>query len=385
VTCPFLHAVLVPKIGEVRHSANEQTFVRRYNGGPRERGRLRLANWRYKAHFDGEHTYYFVGAPWTSAPLSLAMIDIDIQKARKVGTPEGARQFAELLKGTWPGLAFEPSTGGKGRHGYFLVAKAGRTAADVRAALKALEHRLSQLLADSGLDVEMVEVKGAPPEIAYDRAGKAFAVHYGTAAKLPRTLTAEQLQAAPRFTVEELLALDVPRPKVPRRSRGLNAGSVSGVLFPDAELANLSHYAELARALTGGASLRTSGRPVATIEDFAVVLLLLNFLDKNRNADGAMPTERVRSLWEALYQAGNVGRQWSYKRFAAIRNFLSDSGLIAWQDNQYAIGRACKWAPAPELIRLVTVKDALSSPPLSQSSPGPRPVVAAAVEGRGAA
>ena len=147
------------------------------------------------------------------------------------------------------------------------------------------------------------------------------------------------------------------------------------MLVSDAELASLPRHVELARTLTGGESLRTSARHVATPEDVAVLLLLLKALHAHPNPDGTMPTERVRGLWESLHQAGDVKRQWNRKRFTALRDFLSDRGLLAWRDNRYAAGRACKWAPSAELMRLVTLKASSSLPWMSRSGsgPGPRP------------
>jgi hypothetical protein len=371
-TYPHLYGVKLPE--GPRPSRTRERFVADYNRVPKRRWSRRLANYRYEEHFAGEQTLYFYGRPEKRAALSLAMVDIDVHKT---GTTADARKFAELLRDRWPGLAFEPSTHGNGVHGYLVVQKRGRPTAEPNAALKALERHLDQLLADSGLDIQCVEVKGTAPEFRYDAEGRIEidTLKFGMLAKLPRTLTAEQLDGLPRFGLDELLALDPPpRPKAPAtRRRGPNAGSVSGVLVSDAELADLPWYAELARTITGGENLRTSARQVATPEDFAVVLLLLKALHKNANADGSMPTARIRGLWESLHRAGDVRRQWNANRFKAVRDVLSDLGLLAWRDNKYATGRACKWAPSAELVRLVTLKASSSLPLVSQSGPGPRP------------
>ena len=51
------------------------------------------------------------------------MIDIDCHKS---GNPESAKAFADWLKDNYfPNLYHEPSTNGKGRHGYFVLFKDG--------------------------------------------------------------------------------------------------------------------------------------------------------------------------------------------------------------------------------------------------------------------
>ena len=41
---------------------------------------------------------------------------------------------------------------------------------------------------------------------------------------------------------------------------------------------------------------------------------------------------RVKALWDAAYEAGDTSRAFSFHRFQAIRNMLSDMGLLEWED-----------------------------------------------------
>ena len=61
-----------------------------------------------------------------------------------------------------------------------------------------------------------------------------------------------------------------------------------------------------------------------------------------------------KGLWSALYEAGDVGRAFDCYRFKAIRDYLSDLGLLYWEDRTFVAptkdqhgnkfsGRACKW------------------------------------------
>jgi hypothetical protein len=51
-----------------------------------------------------------------------------------------------------------------------------------------------------------------------------------------------------------------------------------------------------------------------------------------------MPSRRIGAIWAAMFKGKEVNRPHCVKRVAAIRNHLSDLGLIAWQDERY-------WAP----------------------------------------
>ena len=82
-----------------------------------------LTNAQMLDHFSGKATYYFWADGRIKTPYALLSIDID---NHKVGTLDAALAFAQYLKDTiFPGLYFEPSTGGKGVHGYVLIDKRG--------------------------------------------------------------------------------------------------------------------------------------------------------------------------------------------------------------------------------------------------------------------
>ncbi len=127
-------------------------------------------------------------------------------------------------------------------------------------------------------------------------------------------------------------------------------GSMSGKVIDDAELQNLAHYRQVATRLMESHTISTTGRAVATVEDVAIMFMLLRFFHGNMNADGTLPVARVEGLWKALSGAGDVVRAWEAKRFTAIRNWLSSLGLIDWQDHSYQIGRPGKRGRKPKPI-----------------------------------
>ena len=97
----------------------------------------RLTNSMLDAHWSGEETFYFTAAGSSRCNEILVNLDIDCHGS---GTERGALDTAEYLKATFfPGLYHEPSTNGRGRHGYFVLEKCGLNAEGVKVLLKGLE------------------------------------------------------------------------------------------------------------------------------------------------------------------------------------------------------------------------------------------------------
>ena len=116
-------------------------------------------------HCEGEETYYYAGSQESKKkPEMLAMIDIDCHKS---GTLKGALAFAHFLRGTlFPNLYFEISTNGNGVHCYLILEKDGLGAGTIKTILmRQLQPHLNELA--NGFDIELVEIKGLPPEIEW--------------------------------------------------------------------------------------------------------------------------------------------------------------------------------------------------------------------------
>ena len=121
------------------------------------------------------------------------MIDIDCHKS---GNPESARAFADWLKDNYfPNLYHEPSTNGKGRHGYFVLFKTGCKDVAVANILKRLEKTLKKLLevflaAHPEYQVENVEIKGTPHILTWAKGEKRKieTMKSGSLAKIPRDI-----------------------------------------------------------------------------------------------------------------------------------------------------------------------------------------------------
>lgn len=285
-TYPLLYGVKTA-VGP-RPSLAKERFVARYNYPLFKHTIRKLANYDYAAQFSGDETLYFYGNPYWSAEKTLVMIDVDCHKR---GTLQGARRFAEYLQERWTGLAFEVSTNGNGVHAYVFLSKHKRTVQDVKAALRNFDKYLKLLALEGEFDIENVEIKGLPPEIEYHKEGGITEITYGSLAKLPPTLTFEQLSATTTFQ---------------------------------------------------------------TARDMAILLAILKALFNNRNPEGTMPTERIKALWDVLYENGDVSRPWNHHRYKVMRDWLSEQGRLDWQDHRYCWGQggekgiACKWSLTPE-------------------------------------
>lgn len=370
--CPFVYGERTP-VG-VRPSITKESFVGRWNMGI---GLPSLPNYRLLDHFNGLETLYFFGNGWKKAKRSLVMIDIDVLKARGLGSPEGARRFTRHLQSIWPGLYVEPSTNGLGMHGYLILWKKDADAARTNTALKRLEAWLRAEARKVNADIEQVEVKGACLDMTFSDGGLVQSVKYGFFGKLPRDaarfeewqnttmLRVRDLEGSqydvvecgpPAVTPEPEAVVKLPVPAIPvRQKTGSVVGSVTGKVIGEDELAAITQFERLYREWAGPNDLM-AGKFRVTAYDFAVAMVFLRHFKADPNVDGSLPTRRVGELWTALFKAGDVQRGWNHHRWKRIRDFLSARGHIDWSDHRYQYGVvaggdggqdvrgiACKW------------------------------------------
>ena len=144
----------------------------------------------------------------------------------------------------------------------------------------------------------------------------------------------------PVLTVAQLQELIKDVEEKPRVMRAVPAGSIAGKYITPKMLEWLPKYRELADTFMEHHALPvSSGRGVATSEDVAILLLILEFFESDPNLDGSMPYDRIKGMWNALWQAGDIERKWDDKRYAAARDYLSSLGLITWTDASYRMPR----------------------------------------------
>jgi hypothetical protein len=287
------------------------------------------------------------------------MLDVD---AHKVGNLENAMEFARRLRDRFlPDCYVETSTNGKGAHVFLIIDKTDWADADYNAVLKELDGWLKAVLAETGIELDTVEVKGSCATVSWkDGMPKHVA---GTLAKLPREWERfDELRRSPVYTAHQLLALMKANPIkagcAPKTQRMRQSGSIPchGIV-PE----RIESWIEAAKRLLPMAvhvGRTTENRLVVTSEDVGIFCALLEFVGKHMNSDGTLPWARTKGLWDCLHERGVVCRSFNAKRFAWIRRFLDGAGLVEVQDPTYVIGeRAAKWSPSAAFWELASSLD----------------------------
>ena len=334
---------------------SQRRVMRHFEGAPRE---FRIGG---KTVVKPE-TFYFTGRRTRTGEtcLTLLMLDVD---AHKVGTLENAMAFAGHLKDWFlPECYVETSTNGNGAHVFLVIDKTDWADADYNGVLRELDRWLKGVLAETGIVLDTVEVKGSCATVSWkDGMPKHVA---GLLAKLPREWERfEELRSSPTYTAHQLLALVHDNPietkeHAPKTQRMRQSGSIPchGIV-PE----RMESWIETAKRLLPtdvhvGKSL--NNRLVVTAEDVGIFCALLEFVGKHMNEDGTLPWARTKGLWDCLYERGVVSRSFNAKRFAWIRRFLDGAGLVEVQDPTYVIGeRAAKWSPSEKFWELASSLD----------------------------
>jgi hypothetical protein len=374
--CSFVRKLISPygfgwegEDGGVGRYSNEQ-LIRWYNtksfmGTP--------TNSDYYAHFTGQATLYFWADGRKSSPQTISMIDIDCHKR---GNPQSATAFADWLKDNYfPNLYHEPSTHGKGRHGYFVLFKDGFKDVGVSNALKRLDKTLKKLLevflaTHPQYEIENVETKGTPHIIAWAKGAKRQieSMKSGCLAKLPRDIVNrfdefKQTTVLSFYDIDELEAkvdqIMMPAPK--KLSIFKIKGSTAAHPITKDEIEAISGpYLEFARSWVPE-SVSTSSRAKVDAIDLAISLSILKFCSQNMNTDGTMPTKRIKTIWDRMFAEGEIDRAFDYHRWKVIRDLIESNDGLEMQDRLYYTGfvndqgqeikgRAAKWKLADWLV-----------------------------------
>lgn len=319
-------------------------------------------------HFNCKSTHYY----WADLKAESILIMGDVDCHDK-GTAEGAIAFCKYLAETiLPRLYFEPSTNGNGAHFYIDIQNIGLklTRGDISRLANRLAKKFNEL--SKGFDVQMVEIKGHPPEVKqrqFQRVEHGYQVvpaevlTYGQFAKLPRLSSFDnfdQFKNRPVLTPEEIeserfdgeIAADVEDCSDVRASEG----SCMWVTQDDQRmLDNLTAWCKSQELH----NLKTSGRHIVEARDFAVAMLVVKKLSDILKNDDPMRTMRLWGVWNSIYSAGVVDRAFDPKRWKVIRNTLSERGLLDWHDSSYVVpmegeGRAMNWRLGQELLDVMS-------------------------------
>ena len=108
-------------------------------------------------------------------------------------------------------------------------------------------------------------------------------------------------------------------------------------------------------------SVETSSRAKVEPADLAIALPIVKYCSQKRNADGTMPTRRIKVIWDRLFAEGEVDRAFDYHRWRVIRNLIEVQGGLEMEDRHFYTGfvneagtlikgLAAKWKMADWLI-----------------------------------
>ena len=373
--CSYLRKLISPygfgwsKPGGVDRYTNEQ-LIRWYNnsgfmGTP--------TNSDLYAHFAGQDTLYFWADGRKSSPQTLSMIDIDCHGQ---GNAQSAKAFADWLRDNYfPCLYHEPSTHGKGRHGYFVLFKDGFGDVAVVNILKRLEKTLKKLLQiflaiNPQYEIENVEIKGTPHIITWAKGSRRQieTMKSGDLAKLPRDIL-DRFDEFKNTTVLSFQEIDdlgqkvekmvIPGPK--KLSVFKVKGSTPNHPITKDEIEAISGpYLEFARTWVPE-PVGTSSRARVDAMDLAIALSILKFSSRSMNSDGTMPTNRIKVIWDQMYENGEVDRAFDYHRWRVIRDLIEVQSGLEMVDRRFYTGfvndrgqeisgRAAKWRMAEWLV-----------------------------------
>lgn len=312
------------------------------------------------AHCDGQLTLFYCGR---ANGLMLLALDVD---NKNCGSATGAAAFCERISSLdlFNGLYHEPSRGGKGRHGNFILDPCGLDVEAVKSLMKIVAIWANEEA--QNFDVENVEIKGLPPDTTISD-GRVQHYKAGVLATVPRGLVDrfEEVRKMPVIPANQLRKLVSPAylrnlGRKPEHEEPCQtdtvapslkvvlpcAGSTRGKHISDEMLQDLDEggcYSRIASSLLGDSRLgdsrlSTTTRAVATAIDLAILLMILEFCTNNANENGGLPEKRVAELWKALFGCRDIERGYNHHRFKVLRDFLSDRGMIDWTDSTYRVG-----------------------------------------------
>ena len=150
-------------------------------------------------------------------------------------------------------------------------------------------------------------------------------------------------------------------PEPPKLSIFKGAGSTSAHPITKDEIEAINGpYLDFAKAWIPE-PVGTSSRAKVEAADLAIALPIVKYCSQKRNADGTMPTKRIKMIWDRLFAEGEIDRAFDYHRWRVIRNLIEVQGGLEMEDRYFYTGfvndqgevikgLAAKWKMADWLI-----------------------------------
>src|SRR5262249_44991376 len=117
---------------------------------------------------------------------------------------------------------------------------------------------------------------------------------------------------------ERVERIVIPEPRVFLINKSAPKGSLSGHPVSEEVIAAISGpYLDFARSWIPQ-TLATSSRAKVDARDLAIAFAVVRSCSARMNADGSMPTERIKAIWDRMYGNREVDRAFDFHRWKAI-------------------------------------------------------------------
>lgn len=293
-------------------------------------------------HEEGRETLFYTPS---TAGRGLCGIDID---CHGTGNAEGAQKARALVERWLPGCYTEISTGGIGGHGHVIVDYNEWLAEDFKPVWRDLCNALDKKCRAEGINIEKIEPKGLPAVVIKQKMGVSDSSTMGILIRFPRNIRAAMgtcvLTPEDIISITEKIEATIPKAETIIKE----SPACSNLLCERDDIDRLEGFGRKALYAYNPTAV-LSNRVRVTVEDVAVALWIITFCKKHHNSKGHTPGNRIRAIWKVLREQGITKRAFDPKRWAFIRNMLSDYGYIDWLDASYAPGKAMEWEITDEL------------------------------------
>lgn len=218
---------------------------------------------------------------------------------------------------------WEPSTNYKGLHGYFILNKGFRKAANVKKELQHFEKIINAAGVNIGL--KAIEIKGTPTVTRYID-NIMTGVEFGSVAKVPVAANLANLMSSEPVKlslIEQVNAESEEVGEVENKSTGMCYFGFSSVMQKiQADVLN-----------EWGCDHHKLGRRNIYSTHMAVVFYILWFLAKKNVTQ--VSHALIKHHWNELKNRGLTNLSYNAEIVIWCRNYLSSKGMIKWIDNRY--------------------------------------------------
>jgi hypothetical protein len=294
-------------------------------------------NKKFYDHFNRKKVLYICNLYKPNKKI-LLMIDIDIQKSKKIGTKEGAITFANHLKTIFPNLYTEPSTSGNAIHGYIWISTKQRDYKETKKAISIIEDYLIAEAHKVKADIEQVEVKGNPAlRYKKDRQGNIARADFGQLYKCPYAYANQE--DATKLDNSATLDIDYVLDKwdferfTPPATNNKRQGSNNTMFAPPSDfVGRMKQYVPKLQKLFGDAVCFKDGTRQRKITPvmWSIFICIAETIKNDPENSINTSVDRFQAIWKSLRNQDIIPVGFHRKTFCVMKKLLSERGFIRW-------------------------------------------------------